>query len=122
MRVVWTVSDPLGNRIQLTRRCWEHHILVEHPIMRQFSNQVRTTVQRPDLIFRSKVSATALLYFKQCSRRPIGRFYLMVVAGIRKTRRRGFVKTAFLVYNLTKGGTMLWERSSGIRTTLKVTS
>jgi hypothetical protein len=111
MRVMWTVNDPLGNRIQLTRRCWEHHILVEHPIMRQFSNQVRTTVQRPDLIFRSKVSAGTRLYFRQYFRRSLGRFYIMVIVGTRKTKQRGFVKTAFLVYNLSKGGTLLWQRS-----------
>jgi hypothetical protein len=57
------------------------------------------------------VNTDAWLYYKQYSRKPLGRFYLMVVAGIGKTRRRGFVKTAFLVYNLSKGGTLLWERS-----------
>ena len=108
---VWTVVDPLGTEIRLTRRCWERHILVEHPIMRIFTRQARMSVQHPDLIFGSKVSADTRLYFKQYFRRSLGRFYIMVVVGTSKTKQRGFVKTAFLVYNLSKGGRLLWERS-----------
>lgn len=122
MRSVWTAKDPLRNKIRLTENCWKQHILIEHPIMRGFLREIRATVQRPDWIFQSRVSRSTLLYFKEYRRKPVGRFLLMVAAGVRRTRLRGFVKTAFLVYNLSKGGNLLWERSSGIRTTRRVTS
>ncbi len=122
MRPVWTAKDPLRNEIRLTENCWKQHILVEHPIMRGFLREIRTTVQQPDWIFQSRVSRSTLLYFKEYRRKPVGRFFLMVVAGVRGTSPRGFVKTAFLVYNLSKGGNLLWERSSGTRTMPRVTN
>jgi hypothetical protein len=108
---VWTAIDPLKSAIRLSRECWEDHILVEHPIMRQFAREMRITVQRPDRIFRSKVSKDTRLYFKQYSRKPFGRFYVLVVAKVSGDGQRGFVKTAFLVYNFSEGGMSLWEKS-----------
>jgi hypothetical protein len=80
---------------------------------------MRVTVQRPDYVFRSKVSRDARLYFKHYRRKPFGRFYVLVVARVSGDGKRGFVKTAFLVYNVSKGGALLWERSYGMPTIRK---
>jgi hypothetical protein len=107
---VWSAVDPLGNRIHLTKACWQAHILVAHPIMNRFQQALRETVARPDWIYRSRVDPDAGLYFREYHRPRLGRFYIMAVLSLNPAKKRGFIKTAFPVYTLSKGGELIWPK------------
>ena len=78
--------------------------------MKQFLGKVKETVKNPDYIFKSKISHKSNLYFKQFVSKRYRRFYLMVVAEMKPNISLGYVKTSFPVYNLSKGGKLLWEK------------
>jgi hypothetical protein len=105
--LLFSVTDPLGEKISLTRKCWQGHILVVHPVMRRRLTIVRRTVALPEIIFVSRRNADSLLYFRLWPDLPAGNRYLMVVAD----SRRGYVQTSFPVRDLSKGGTVRWRES-----------
>ena len=43
------IRDATGREIRLTRDCWEEHIVVRHPIMRRYFDQVVQAVTSPDV-------------------------------------------------------------------------
>lgn len=104
------VKDPLNNTITLTKKCWTKHILKEHPEMEPFYNELRDTIKEPEYIFKSKISKNSRLYFKGYLHPEYGHFYIMVVADYKEHKKTGFIKTSFPVYNLKKGGELLWKK------------
>jgi hypothetical protein len=109
---MWAVRDPLGNRILLTAACWNQHIVREHPIMKNKIRRLIESVRDPERIYRSKHDPRTLLFFRRWPRAPRGPLIVMVAAGVRPRKRRGYVKTAFLVDSFAKGGVLLWQRPS----------
>ncbi len=104
------VKDPLNNVIILTKKCWTDHILKEHPEMELFCNELRDTVKEPEYIFKSKISKMSRLYFKGYLHPEYGHFYIMAVIGYKEYKKTGYIKTSFPVYNLKKGGELIWKR------------
>lgn len=104
------VKDPLSNTITLTKKCWINHILKEHPEMESFYNELRDTIKEPEYIFKSKISKNSRLYFKGYLHPKYGHFYIMAVVDCKEHKKIGYIKTSFLVYNLKKGGELLWKR------------
>ena len=103
-------KDPLGNIITLTNECWKKHILREHPEMESFYRELCDTIKNPEYIFKSKISKNARLYFKGFLHPKYGHLYIMAVITQKEDKNRGFVKTSFPVYNLKKGGKLLWKK------------
>ena len=103
-------KDPLCNIISLTKRCWLRHIVKEHPEMRPLYDELREAIKDPDYIFKSNLSTNSMLYFKGYLHPEYGHFYIMVVIDFKKHKKTGFVKTSFPVYNLKKGGELLWKK------------
>jgi len=104
------VKDPLNYIITLTKKCWTKHILKEHPEMEPFYNELRDAIKEPEYIFKSKSSKNSRLYFKGYLHPEYGHFYIMVVIDYKEHQKAGFVKTSFPVYNLKKGGELLWKK------------
>lgn len=102
--------DPLNNVIKLTQLCWNSHIVKEHPEMEDFHKELLKTIKYPEYIFRSKISKNSLLYFKGYFRPEYGYFYIMTVVDYKEHKKIGFIKTAFPVYNLNKGGDLIWKK------------
>ena len=104
------LNDPLRNKITLTQKCWMNHILAKHPIMRNFLKETTETIRNPDYIFQSKISEASQLYFKHFEESKGEEFYLMIVVERKTHSSRGFVKTGFPVYHLSKGGQLIWKK------------
>ena len=98
------LTDPLGNRINLTEICWTRHILVRHPIMAEMRDKLEHTIATPDFIYQSKIDPESHLYYKRFTHPRWGDYYLMAVVDAGQK----LVKTAFPVYNLNKGKIRLW--------------
>ncbi|OIN97091.1 hypothetical protein AUJ66_04440 [Candidatus Desantisbacteria bacterium CG1_02_38_46] len=105
---MFKVKDPRGITVSLSRVCWNNHIIPEHPIMKHFHKEIKQTLEDPDCIFQSKISKTSHLYFRGHTHFKYGHFYLLVVVEIKV--HHGYVKTSFPVYNLSKGGELLWKK------------
>ena len=104
------VKDPLNNIITLTKECWTEHILKEHPEMELFYNELRNTIKEPEYIFKSKIFKQARLYFKGYLHPEYGHFYIMAVINYKEHKKTGYVMTGFPVYNLKKGGELIWKK------------
>jgi hypothetical protein len=104
------LNDPLKNVITFTKKCWTSHILQEHPEMESFYNELRNTIKEPEYIFKSKISKNSRLYFKGYLHPQYGHFYIMVAIDYNERKKIGFIKTSFPVYNLQKGGKLIWKK------------
>ena len=107
---MFSCKDPLGNFITLTSKCWFNHILKEHPIMGQFLSRVKITIGNPDYIYQSKIDSNCHIHFKRNSHTKYGSFFILVVIEKNKYKPKGYVKTSFPVFNLKKGGKLIWKR------------
>jgi len=103
-------KDPLDYFITLTSKCWFNHILKEHPIMGQFLSRVKITIGNPDYIYQSKIDSNCHIHFKRNSHTKYGSFFILVVIEKNKYKPKGYVKTSFPVFNLKKGGKLIWKR------------
>jgi len=103
-------KDPLDYFITLTSKCWFNHILKEHPIMGQFLSMVKNTIRNPDYIYQSKIDSNCHLHFNRTSHTKYGSFFILVVIEKKEDKLKGYVKTSFPVFNLKKGGLLIWKK------------
>ena len=106
---LFQVTDVFGDTVCLPDRRWYGHILLIHPEIRPFLNELETTIQRPDCVYSSESDADVKLFYK----RGIGQgkyrnLYLKVVVSYRT--QPAIVKTAFFTNALT-GGSLLWIKN-----------
>ena len=78
--------------------------------MKLFYDELHDTIQKPEYIFKSKISKNSRLYFKGYLHPEYGHFYIMAVVDYKEHEKTGFIKTSFPVYNLNKGGELLWKK------------
>jgi len=86
-----------------------------HPEMKAYLEQVRSTIEQPQLIQGSARSpTTAYYYHRLAGRGPKSTdYYVGVVVDRNEETHTGFVKTAHLLRNLrTDGGKILWLKKS----------
>ncbi len=107
---MFVVNDPRRYQIQLTKTCWYHHILVEHPEMKKRLEDIRQALETPDCIYQSKYKSSSQLYFLKKRRGSFGVEYVLVVVTIRQRTKKGYVQTSFIVDSLSKGGKLLWKK------------
>lgn len=107
---MFRVNDPLNNTVVISKKCWLNHILKEHPEMGLFRNELRDTIKEPEYIFKSKISKNSILYFKGYLHPEYGHFYIIAVVNYKEHKKTGYIKTSFLVYNLKKGGELIWKK------------
>ena len=108
--MMFVVNDPRRYQIQLTKTCWYHHILVEHPEMKKRLEDIRQALETPDCIYQSKYKSSSQLYFLKKRRGSFGVEYVLVVVTIRQRTKKGYVQTSFIVDSLSKGGKLLWKK------------
>lgn len=100
------VHDVTGLEIRLTRECWEGHIVVRHPVMRRYFDQVHQVVTSPDVVHRSPTPRETRFYYRRLSRRQS---WVLVIADIKSSGRVGYVKTAMVVDRI-RPREVLWQR------------
>ena len=110
-RILISVTDPTGYHITLDVQCWEKHIIVQHPEIRTRLDDVRATLEHPEIIQRV-LDGEHTYYYYRLSGRSFYRFkdvYLLVVVERDDGTRAGFVKTAHLVPKMrARGGQIIW--------------
>ncbi len=99
---MFTTTDPQGRSVTLTRECYVHHILVEHPDLSDI-DEIEQAVRAPDTIAEDAVDPERLVYYRTYQRQPQRWMIKVVVEG-------GEVVTAYRVSRFKQGETILWRR------------
>lgn len=109
--VVFTVKDPRGWTVSCTKECWEKHVLVQHPTMKDRLSDVKKAITVPtlNLIFADKDFADRQLYY---GKERDQKFYTKVVVRFPKGSQHGSVITAFQTSNTRKGDPLIWPTST----------
>jgi hypothetical protein len=100
------VRDVTGVEIRLTRECWGEHILVHHPVMRHYFEQVPPTITSPDVVHRSSTPSETRFYYRRLPRRQL---WVLVIADIKPSGHLGYVKTAMVVDSI-RPSEVLWQK------------
>ncbi len=100
------VRDVTGVEIRMTRDCWRNHIVVRHPVMRRYFDQVSRAIGSPDVIHQSPTPRETRFYYRRLPRRQL---WVLVIADMKPSGGLGYVKTAMVVDRL-RPRTILWEK------------
>jgi hypothetical protein len=101
------VRDVTGLEIRLTRECWEGHIVLRHPIMRRYFDQVHQVLTSPDVVHRSPTPQETRFYYRRLPRRQS---WVLVIADIKPSGHVGYVKTAMVVDRI-RPREVLWQKA-----------
>ena len=94
------VSTPIGLNIRTTQSYWSL-IQIKHPEVKGKLLLIKETLKMPDLVTRSKVDKTVLLFYKK-----INGYWLCVVT--KSSVLDGFIITAYITDKI-KEGEKIWE-------------
>src|SRR5436190_835882 len=98
-----SLADCFGNSIALSAERLKH--ILEHPEMVSLEAEIKTTLQQPEAVRRSRSDPTASLFYRFYHRTVIGGKWLCVV--VKYASNAAFVVTAYLTDQL-KPGEDLW--------------
>ncbi|MCH8292757.1 hypothetical protein IH992_16830 [Candidatus Poribacteria bacterium] len=98
---LFTIKDPLGQEVRLTEKCYQFHILSEHPELSDVS-QITEALESPDLIAQDAVDSQRLVYYRTYQMQP--QRWIKVVVEQRE------VVTAYRVRRLKKGEIIRWQQ------------
>ncbi|MBI3326355.1 MAG: DUF4258 domain-containing protein [Nitrospinae bacterium] len=101
--ILFEVSTPPGFRVRVTRAYWELIVTIKHPVMRGREAEVRTVLQAPDEIRRSRNDPTVLLFYRHLQ--P-GRWQCAVA---KRLDGEGFLITTYPT-DAIKEGERIWNK------------
>ena len=109
-QVLFTTTDPLGNKIRLLKETFEKHIIVRHPEMKGHISEIKEVVENPLYIGQGTKSKESLIYlgnFQNNKRIP---YLVVAVKYIKKLDK--IILTAFGTQNLglNKINKILWQQ------------
>jgi hypothetical protein len=100
------VRDVTGVEIRMTRECWRNHIVVRHPVMRRYFDQLGRAIGSPDVIHQSETPKETRFYYRRLPRRQL---WVLVIADMKPSGNLGYVKTA-MVADRIRPRTILWGK------------
>ncbi len=100
------VRDVIGVEIRRTRECWRSHIVVRHPVMRRYFDQVGQAIGSPDVIHQGPTPRETRFYYRRLPRRQL---WVLVIADMKPSGNLGYVKTAMVVDRI-RPRMILWEK------------
>lgn len=110
-RLVFSALDRDGNEVRLTESQWRFHILHDHSEMEPYLEEIRATIENPQMIVADRSDDEAHFWaFGAVANRPHQYLKVVVVYSNEGTGRRiGSVRTAFFTERRPKGG-IIYER------------
>lgn len=95
--VLFKVKTPIGVSIYTTKEYWQRIITEKHPSIAKYVDQVKSTLEDPDQICKSKQDPRVHLYYKN-----IGKLFVCIVAD-HVTVNEGYIITAYLTDRIKEG-------------------
>ena len=103
------ITDPRGYSICCSKERWDDHILVLHPEMVGFEEEVKLTIQKPSLpIFQDVDYQDRNVYYYTYRANRDKRKYIRVIVSIDEDKKTGYVVTAFMTYNVKPNERKIW--------------
>jgi hypothetical protein len=99
---LFSTTDPLGRTIRLTERCYQLHIVVEHPDLSDIS-EIERCVHLAEVIKQDAIDPRRQIYYRTYQRTP-QRWLIKVVV------EQGEVVTAYRVKRFKQDEVLLWQR------------
>ena len=101
--ILFDVVTPIGFRVRITRLYWDTVIIVKHPALSGHESEVKTALENPEEVRRSKTDPAVYLFYKS---QQIGRW---VCAVSKRLDEEGFLITAYPTDTI-KEGVKVWPR------------
>jgi hypothetical protein len=96
MKYVFEVLDKTKRRVRLTKEQWTH-ITTKHPDLEGKEEEIKRTLEKPDLILPHKFDENAGNYYKYNKKEKA---YLLI--SVRYLNNKGFVITSFYTRHIKK--------------------
>ncbi len=100
---LFEIMTPLGFRVRVTTHYWQVITTIKHPIMAGRELEVKTALQEPDEIRKSKRDEAVYLFYKS---EQTGK---LVCAVTRRLDGEGFLITAYPT-DAVKEGERIWPK------------
>ena len=99
MDYVFEIADKIGRKIKLTKRQWEHITSPTslHPYMTNYLEEIKQTLEKPDIIVPNKYDDSKFNYYKFLKDR---KQYLLVA--VKYLNGDGYVSTSFITKKIKK--------------------
>jgi uncharacterized membrane-anchored protein YitT (DUF2179 family) len=110
-KVLFNVTDPLGNKIKLLKETFEKHIIIRYPEMKNHIQDIKRAIEWPLYIGSGTKSKNSIIYLSVFP--SLNTPYLIVaVRKIKKTNK--IILTAFSAKNLglNKINKILWQEKN----------
>ena len=101
--ILFDVETPLGFHVRVSRSYWQIIITIKHPTMAGHEKEVKSTLEHPEEIRRSKTDSAVYLFYKTQRK---GRW---VCAVSKKLNGEGFLITAYPT-DVIKAGEKIWPK------------
>lgn len=110
MGYVFVTTDPRGFSIVCSEESWHDHVLIHHPDMEGWEDDVKAAIESPEFgfIYRAAKFEDRNVYYKRIKGK---RLYLKVVVRLTGDQQ-GRVVTAYPVAAASKGELLIWPESS----------
>ena len=99
MNYIFEIKDKTGRKIRLTEKQWNHITSPSslHPYMTNYLEEVKQTLEKPNMIVPNKYDDTKVNYYRFLKDR---RQYLLVA--VKYLNGEGYVNTSFITPNIRK--------------------
>jgi hypothetical protein len=113
IRKEFECSDVLGNKITCSKKRWRH-IIEQHPEMRNLQKLVKSIINKPEFVNRSRLYSNSYVYYRQCLLSQLGKSerYIRVVIQYNLDEEelvRGGVMTALACNGPQLGEVEIWR-------------
>ncbi len=99
--IYFSVKTPLNVEVRITVQYWEYLASFKHPVMKNKEDIIKSLLQIPDEIRKSRTDKNIFLYYKQ-----FDRLYCVVV---RHAGMEGYLITAYPT-DKVKEGDVVWTK------------
>ena len=102
---VFSVTDRWGDEVVLTQEDWDR-IVAKRPDVAQYQNEVRRTLEEPNVVYEGRWPSTKVFYAKDLLGSPFRGCYVAVA--VRYCQHPATIRTVYFPFNIeAKLGTLL---------------
>jgi len=102
--------DRIGRRVRCDQRWWDVHILYNHPEMEQLRRELVDTIQNPEAEYQDADDARRVVYYSAFGVGILTASEMLKVSVEYDEFDEGGLITAYAVYRVKVGETLLWRR------------
>ena len=114
---IFETTDYSNTPVVLSEETWQtkagNHVPGSHPEIQPYLNDIKTTVENPDLVLQSTRDERAKMFYQLNAGRDmfIGKHLVVVVKYVHEQEGvRGYVSTMYLSRTIYSKGELLWKK------------